>query len=182
MALVHNSFIRALNSIYLQAENIDVNNKQDIEDFLGYISSWSYAIHAHHESEEEVAFPLLDEEIGIENYMEPNKEQHEAFGPGFKEFDAYIQDIKDGKEPYDGAKIKEVLDKFASILVNHLVEEVVFMEGLERYEDKVNWVKYRKAVGDHAVKSANTVRKPRPLNFSYPSAEICFLRNLRYLS
>ncbi|KAH8804650.1 hypothetical protein F5884DRAFT_754250 [Xylogone sp. PMI_703] len=156
MALVHNVLIRALNAIYLQAQNIDADNKQDVEDFTGFISSWSLTLRAHHDAEEEVAYPILNKDIGIENYMEPNIEQHRAFEPGLKAFDDYIQSVKEGKEKYNGARIRELVDDFAPVLVSHLTEEVDFISSLEKFEDKINWKKYEKDTADRAVKAANT--------------------------
>ncbi|RFU27023.1 hypothetical protein B7463_g9300, partial [Scytalidium lignicola] len=156
MALVHNVLIRVLNAFYLQAKNIDANNKKDVEDFVGFMSSWSLTLHAHHDSEEEVAYPLLNKYIGIENYMEPNIDQHRAFGPGLQAFDEYLQSVKEGKEKYDVVKVQKLVDGFAPILVSHLTDEVNFISGLEKYEDKIDWKTYEKVIGDHAVKGGNT--------------------------
>ena len=68
MALIHNVIIRGINSIYLQAPNIKLEN--DIEDFLTYMYSWSLLVHIHHDNEEATMFPLLEKYIGVDNYSQ----------------------------------------------------------------------------------------------------------------
>jgi hypothetical protein len=46
MANVHNTLIRGLNSIILQAPN--VKEPQDVKDFMKYAEIWHTLIHEHH--------------------------------------------------------------------------------------------------------------------------------------
>jgi hypothetical protein len=155
MVCVHNMIIRGLNSIYLQAPNI--KEKKDIEDFLTYMFSWSLLVHMHHENEELVCFPLLEKDIGIEGYMEKNVDQHKLFGPGLKAYDEYIVAAREGKEPFDGAKVLAIIDTFGTVFTQHLTEEIATFEELDKYEDKINWPYWNKRVQEQAVKAGDPV-------------------------
>lgn len=155
MALVHNFIIRPLNCIYLQAPNVKL--EQDIADFVIFMHAWGLVVHEHHETEEELSFPWLEQDIGIENYMEKDVEQHHAFAPGLKQFDEYVAALRAGKEDYDGGKVRALIDNFAPILTEHLSGEIQTFEGLEKFGDRIKWKKWGKKVGDHAVLNANKV-------------------------
>lgn len=167
MAIVHNCLIRGINAIYLQAPNVKL--EKDITDFCTYIYSWSLTVHIHHDNEESVIFPLLEELVGVQGLLDGNVEQHHAFGPGFKAFDDYVSGVREGKEKYDGAKIRALIDAFAPILLQHLAEEVPTMESLSQYDDKIDWKDFNKKIQDHTVGNADKVsirrrsRNPKPL-------------------
>jgi iron-sulfur cluster repair protein YtfE (RIC family) len=69
MAIIHNAFLRSLNSIYLQAPHIKDPN--DIKDFMVYVENWHDGLHQHHETEETIVFPLFAKDTGIKDIMEP---------------------------------------------------------------------------------------------------------------
>ena len=158
MALIHNVIIRGLNCIYIQASNVKL--EKDIEDFLQFMFSWAELIHIHHGNEEALFFPWLEEDIGIKGYMEKNVEQHHAFGPGIKAFDDYVTNVREGKEKYDGARVRAIIDGFGTVLTDHLKDEIASFEELERFRDKIDWKKWNKRVQDHAVGTAEKVRDP----------------------
>ncbi|TVY86718.1 hypothetical protein LAWI1_G005941 [Lachnellula willkommii] len=54
--------------------------------------------------------------------MEKNIEHH-AFAPGLKELEDYTTALKTGKETFDGARIRKIIDGFGPILAQHLREE-----------------------------------------------------------
>ncbi|KAG0649507.1 hypothetical protein D0Z07_4568 [Hyphodiscus hymeniophilus] len=165
MALVHNCIIRALNCIYLQAPN--VKNPVDVADFLKFMRGWSLVLHMHHETEEDVAFPLLEEMIGLPGFMEKNVEQHKAFGPGMEEFDGYVKSCEQGKETFDGVKVRQIIDGFGEILTQHLTDEIDAYLALEEYDSKINWDEYTKKVAKKSVDEGDT-------NLEVP----CFLTNM----
>ncbi|KAF4636387.1 hypothetical protein G7Y89_g1696 [Cudoniella acicularis] len=156
MALVHNFFVRILNCIYLQALNVKLD--KDIADFTIFMYSFCLAIHEHHDNEEKLFFPWLEDYIGTKNYMEKSVEQHHAFAPGMKKFEDYVNALREGKEEFDGAKIRALIDAFAPILTQHLQEEVEAFVELEKMGDKINWKSWNKRVSDHAVKTAEKAR------------------------
>lgn len=164
MALVHNMIIRGLNSIYLQAPNIKLD--QDVEDFLTYMYSWSLLVHMHHDNEEALIFPLLEKYIGIEGYMEKNVDQHKLFGPGMKAYDEYIPAVREGKENFDGIKVRSIIDTFGDVLTQHLNEEIVTFEGLHEFDDKIDWPEYNKQLQEKAIKTGDVV------NTSFSSSRV----------
>ena len=162
MVLVHNMIIRGLNSIYQQAPN--VKEEKDISDFLTYMFGWATLVHMHHDNEEAVAFPLLEKDIGIEGYMEKNVDQHKLFGPGLKAYDAYIPAVREGKEKFDGAKVRTIIDSFGHVLTQHLTEEIGTLLELEKFADKIDWDTWNKKVQEKAVEAGDPVSP-----FSTPS-------------
>lgn len=156
MALVHNFIIRILNCIYLQAPNVKL--EEDIKDFAIFMYAWCILIHEHHSNEENLFFPWLEEYVGVPNYMEKNVEQHHAFAPGMEKFENYVKAVKEGKEGFDAEKVRSLIDNFGPILTQHLKEEIESLEELDKFGDKVDWVKWNKRVSDHAVKTAEKVR------------------------
>lgn len=73
MALVHNVLIRGYNSIYQQAPHIQ---PADYRDFLGYCLAWHDMVQGHHDSEEEVLFPGIEEATGVKGIMDGEKAEH----------------------------------------------------------------------------------------------------------
>lgn len=156
MVLVHNMIIRGINSIYLQAPKIKL--EKDVEGFLTYMYSWSLLVHMHHDNEESLIFPLLEKYIGIDNYMEKNADQHKLFGPGLGTFDAYIPAVREGKEKFNGTKVRSIIDSFGAVLVQHLSEEIGTFEELDKFAEKINWKDYNKKVQEKAVEAGDKVR------------------------
>lgn len=157
MAIAHNIVIRGLNSIYLQAPN--VNLEQDIKDFTEYISIWTTVLRNHHFYEETLYFPWLEEDIGIEGYMGKNVEQHHAFEGGVKSFEEYNEAVREGNEQYSGAKIRSLIDAFGATLAEHLRDEITFFEDLQEIGDKINWPRWTKRVEDHAIEHSDKVTR-----------------------
>ena len=81
MALVHNVMIRCYNSIYLQAPRI---KQRDIPDFLSYCLAWYETVKGHHDSEEAVLFPMIEEATGVKGIMEGDIAEHGQFALRFR--------------------------------------------------------------------------------------------------
>jgi hemerythrin-like domain-containing protein len=163
MALVHNCLIRALNCIYLQAPNVHL--PKDISDFLEFMQSWSLFVHMHHETEESVFFPLIENYIGMPGFMEKNVEQHHGFGPGMGAYDDYLKACQEGKETFDGEKVRKIVDSFGAIFTQHLTEEIDTLLALEEYSDKIDWPEFNKKVQQKAVEQGDPVCCLFPLPF-----------------
>jgi hemerythrin-like domain-containing protein len=129
MSLAHNTFIRNLNSIYLQAPNIIL--PLDIRDFLIFCQTFIETIHHHHKSEEKYFFPAIEEYTGLKGLMEVNVHQHEAFEPGFDKFTEYVGAVT--PEEFDGKKLIKIIDSFGEVLTEHLNDEINTLLGLEEY-------------------------------------------------
>ncbi|KAL2060871.1 hypothetical protein VTL71DRAFT_8923 [Oculimacula yallundae] len=154
MCLVHNVMIRILNCIYLQAPNVRLT--KDITDFTIFMQSFIILLHEHHANEERYFFPWLEEDLGIPGFMEKNVEQHHAFSPSLALFEEYVKLLREGKEIYDAARVRKLLDDFAPILARHLTDEIATFEDLEKYGAKIDWETWQKKVGEIAVKTADT--------------------------
>jgi hemerythrin-like domain-containing protein len=120
MALAHNIFLRYLNSIYLQATGIALS--EDIEAFLRYCRAWCTIIHEHHQGEEKIFFPAIEEYTAKEGIMNTSVEQHKAFDSGIHEFEKYVTETL--PDEYNGSKLRALIDDFAPALVKHLHAEI----------------------------------------------------------
>ncbi|KAK3367904.1 hypothetical protein B0H63DRAFT_489974 [Podospora didyma] len=152
MANVHNIMLRGLNSIYLQAPHI---SQGDIIPFCRYISGFCSFIHIHHNGEEEQFFPEVEKMAGVKGLMDGNVEQHRVFQAGLKGLEEYTAAVLAGKEEYSGEKIKNLVDGFGAVLVQHLTDEIPTLLGLREYEDKMAGLE--KAIQEEAETSMKTL-------------------------
>ena len=130
MSHVHNTLIRGLNSIYLQAAH--VRSPTDISDFLFFCAAWVKTVEHHHDSEESVLFPAIEEFTQQPGIMEGNHHQHKAFTPGLNSFLDYAQST--ALEQYNSDTLKKIINDFTSPLMKHFVDEIDTLLSLERYD------------------------------------------------
>jgi hemerythrin-like domain-containing protein len=129
MANVHNTFIRTLNTIYLQAPYI--TTPRLAADFFQYCRSLGSLLYLHHSQEEAVLFPKLEKLSGQKGLMEVNVHQHDVFQPKLAEFNTYVETTKPGD--YSAEKMKELIDAFAPALMTHLSDEIPTLMALRKY-------------------------------------------------
>jgi hemerythrin-like domain-containing protein len=133
MANVHNTLLRGLNAIYLQAPHVHLT--QDIADFMLFAATWQDTIHHHHELEETFFFPQANElaraTLG-ESVMDANIDQHRAFEDGLTDMAEFIGAVRDGRRKYDGAALQKCIDRFAPVLTAHLHDEIKTIMRLEK--------------------------------------------------
>ncbi len=151
MINAHNFLIRGINSIYLQCINVE-RSPADVPAFVNYAASWSRILHNHHSSEEDWIFPDIEEITGEKGIMDVNVQQHQAFEKGIEGFTMYLNSVKEGKEKYEGAKLRAIIDSFMPRLHEHLVAEITNLRGLEKYEDKTDWTKWTTETFNKVVK------------------------------
>lgn len=120
MVLVHNMFIRALNSMYYHAPY--VTKPDDIRDFLRFCSIFVSGTELHHESEETVVFPYWSEQAGKPDLMKANLKEHEAFHGGLVKLGEYV--AKTTPEQYRHEDLYALLDELTPPLVSHLTHEI----------------------------------------------------------
>jgi len=156
MALVHNVMFRGLNAIYLQAPN--VKKKEDVQDLLNFCDAFSAVLRAHHTTEETVYFPLLEEQASTKGVMEKNHAEHELFLPGLLKFDLYVAGVREGKEEYDGATLRGLIDEFGPSLESHLRAEIELLLELGR-DEKIDWGWTGKAMAAHSKKTADRIKE-----------------------
>lgn len=129
MCLAHNTFIRSLNAMVLQCEQ--VTKPQDKADFIVFCQAAIEVIHTHHEMEEITFFPAVADYTGVPDIMERNVEQHRAFQAGLEGFEEHIYKLTPDK--YDGSELKRMLDSFTPTLVEHLSDEIATLLSLQQY-------------------------------------------------
>jgi hemerythrin-like domain-containing protein len=132
MALVHNTFIRALNSIYLHAPLIATSNKILSRDLLSYCQCWVALVALHHQTEEKFLFSAFEERIpGAKGALAVNVQQHEEFHDGLAAFEKYVDSALAGKESYDSERLLKLIDGFSEPLMKHFNDEISTLMRLE---------------------------------------------------
>ncbi|KAF9045583.1 hypothetical protein BJ165DRAFT_1404743 [Panaeolus papilionaceus] len=137
MSMIHNVFIRSMNSIYVNAPKVA---PKDVPAFAGYCITALDTIESHHHGEETYVFPVLEKKI---EEIKHNVDQHKAFHDGMDTFRQYMLDLKSKKESYDGVKVQELCKAFADPLVQHLHDEIptISPEKLARFDDEPETLK-----------------------------------------
>jgi hemerythrin-like domain-containing protein len=132
MALVHNTFIRALNSIYLHAPLITTSNKSLSRDLLSYCQCWVALVALHHETEEKFLFSAFEERIpGAKGILAVNVHQHEEFHDGLAAFEKYVDSALAGKESYNSERLLKLIDGFSEPLMKHFNDEILTLMRME---------------------------------------------------
>ncbi|KIM41534.1 hypothetical protein M413DRAFT_445517 [Hebeloma cylindrosporum] len=123
MTMIHNVFIRGLNSIYENAPSIPASSS-DVIPFVGYALAWVSNIHDHHHGEEDIVFPFLQENFPDD--MHKNIEEHKTFRGGLDALEEYLKAVQQGTKgvKWDGEKVKALIEAFGDGLVEHLHEEI----------------------------------------------------------
>ena len=97
--------------------------------------------------------------------MHPNVEQHHSFAAGLAELGDYVKLLRKGDENggdghgvvFDGEKVRRIIDGFGEVLIKHLRDEIVSLEGLEEFGAGIDWETLNKRITAYAVANANTV-------------------------
>jgi hypothetical protein len=131
MAVVHNTLLRGLNSIYLQASSAKAQSSR--VPFLQYCRTWYVVVHAHHSHEEEKLFPKIEGICGEEGILSVNIEQHHAFEGGMQTYVAYVDECIQDPSKFEPAKLTGIIDKFGKELSAHLNDEVESLLGLRKF-------------------------------------------------
>lgn len=161
MTTAHNTLIRCLNCILLQARNIGA---EDVKDFLLFCQVTCDAIGLHHKTEETLMFPLF-EQHSKPGIMGQNVVQHEEFHPGFHMFDTYVRQVQNGVASFDGAEIVRLVEAFSEPLCRHLEDEIKTLCLLESYD--VPWALYFEKVTAHAMATADLVGRARTSGLAF---------------
>ena len=132
MAQIHNLVIRALNSIYNQC--LQPTSPSDTATFLHYCRIFCSLLDHHHEIEDTWLFPEFERLLAQPGSMGVNVAGHDAFLPGLQLFEAYV--TKTRPEEYCGMTLRNMLDRFAPLLVEHLHEEIPTMLMMWRVDAK----------------------------------------------
>ncbi|KAL1965836.1 hypothetical protein VTN77DRAFT_5157 [Rasamsonia byssochlamydoides] len=158
MAFAHNSMLRGLNSIYLQAPH--VHDPRDVADFLFFVKSWAAWVSHHHVLEEERMFPDFEKVIGTPGFLEGNINQHHAFQPALKRLLAYGSDTQPAD--YDAVTLRSIVEEMAPGLRQHLSDEIQSLLSMRSYDGKALLKVYKDCEAE-AGKQDKTVVPPMVL-------------------
>ena len=178
MALAHNGILRGLNSIYLQAPHIPGGSKNGeaiVQDFLTYIQCWCESMHHHHDAEEKLFFPSIEQISTVPGIMQQNIEQHRAFTPGFEQFQEYARTCL--PREYDGGKIQSLIEGFAEPLTQHLSDEVDTLRGLDVYDSERIRQAYRRL--EKSLMDTDNVRRTPDVESAYVITDSCVVVSYR---
>ena len=140
MINVHNILLRGINSIYNQCLNVSANgSEKDKLDFSNFAYQWGNMLEEHHRAEEESFFPEMNSIVGIPGLMDANVQQHQLFHHGIESYNKYLSLVKEGQVPFEGQKLKGIIDDFMPVLRTHLNDEITTLVSLEQYENKCDW-------------------------------------------
>ena len=97
--------------------------------------------------------------------MHANVEQHHSFATGLAELGDYVRLLREGDENgedghgvvFDGEKVRQIIDGFGEVLAGHLRDEIVSLEELEQFGERIDWETLNKRITAYAVANANTV-------------------------
>jgi hemerythrin-like domain-containing protein len=158
MAHVHNTLLRGLNSIYLQAPH--VSKPIDVADFMLYTKAWADTVHHHHSLEEKIFFPQMEKlalEAGMDgNPMNANVDQHHLFEPKIQETLVWTEDVRQGNKEYDSKALIALIDSFAPVLTQHLHDEIDTLFKLDLLDGK-KVVQAMKDTANEGLRTADTV-------------------------
>ncbi|RAL12065.1 uncharacterized protein BO97DRAFT_345986 [Aspergillus homomorphus CBS 101889] len=153
MAFAHNSMLRGLNSIYLQAPHI--SDPQDISDFLFFVHAWAGWVSHHHVLEEEKMFPGFESVIGIPSFLESNVEQHHSFQPLLKQLLEYSTETQPAD--YQATVVRQLIEKMAPSFRQHLSDEITSLLSMEPYDGDALLKVYRECEADAGKQDKHVV-------------------------
>ncbi|EKM78145.1 hypothetical protein AGABI1DRAFT_86313 [Agaricus bisporus var. burnettii JB137-S8] len=120
MVRAHQTFKLGYDAILKNLENNQEAIKSDLTNFLGYCQAWVISIDTHHDSEEEIVFPFLNQKMDFE----PEKEAHKVIHKGLSDITAIVTQFKADPSKFDPDHLKENLVKLKDPLFEHLDVEV----------------------------------------------------------
>ncbi|PSR83537.1 hypothetical protein PHLCEN_2v5691 [Hermanssonia centrifuga] len=94
--------------------------QNDIKNFLGYCEAWALSVVDHHDSEELVVFPFLNQKMDFSR----EEEQHKVIHDTLEKLLAIIQSAKEKPAQFKPDEMRELMVNFKEPLVVHLDEEV----------------------------------------------------------
>ena len=159
MVCIHNGFIRGLNSIILQAPHVKTH---DYASFIQYAQVWSETLKIHHDAEEQVLFPAIEEAANQPGLLAENLEGHKLFHDGLQELDKYLQSVAAEPSDFSSARLLSLIDGFAPALHDHLASEIPTILNLRNIKPPVPYIK----IEQNAVHQTSKLKfKPGMRNF-----------------
>lgn len=140
MTMVHNCLLRGINAIYNQAPGVTTRGShKDKLDFVNFAIQWSGMIASHHETEENMLFPEIDDMTKTPGLMDANVNEHKLFHAGLDEFLGYVKSVKECEKDFDGEELRRIVDGFMPMLRDHLENEIDTLVGLSKWDGEIDW-------------------------------------------
>lgn len=141
MAMVHNAFFRAFNSIILQAPYVPSSNQPgynatDVKDLMFFTDQAITTLNHHHLSEEKVLFPALEKAVALPGYLDVACDQHAAFHDELHELWKMAKEMQSTPEKWTWEAMKAHFDALMPALQLHLGEEVDLLLTFDQFEEK----------------------------------------------
>ena len=134
MAQVHNAILRGLNTIYLQAPNLQTTT--DKSNLLFLTRAWAKWVTDHHRLEEEKMFPGFEKALGIP-VMRRDVEQHHAFEGELERLLMYASETEG--EEFEGSRLRGLLEGLVEGGFRvHLEGEIESLLSLQEYTSSEN--------------------------------------------
>lgn len=125
MALIHNIIFQGLNCI--TRASIQRQKARGYIDFMAF-----YVLKSHHNTEETVYFPLLEELSTSKGVVAKDHAEHETFLPGLFSLDEYIGKVKADIKSHDGSELAKIVQGFGPALETPLQNKIVLLESLAK--------------------------------------------------
>jgi hypothetical protein len=124
MPLVHEAFRRGLGEARSQLSFIDDGDKARAAHFADYISELLWLLHAHHEGEDELLYPLLVERVPESRELFARMDsQHSAVESNLRSATEAANAYRDSGSQTDAAALADACEALLALLTQHLNEE-----------------------------------------------------------
>jgi len=118
----------------IMLENLENPPMKDLDNFLGYCFAWASSLDGHHDSEEHVVFPFLNQKLDFSDEIKAHKVIHE----GLDDLLAFIKEARADRNKFDAERMKSMMTSLREPLFDHLDAEVEHLkpEELKVFEEK----------------------------------------------
>jgi len=167
MCLIHNVILRGLNSIYHQCTSPLISSDPRLPtsqyypsllvSFLHYCKAFSVTLHSHHDTEEDVYFPLLEKMSKRKGVEKQNHDEHQTFTALLGQYDEYVNEVLEERILWDGGvTMRALIDKLGPKAEAHLHNEIDLMLSLEG-DEGIDWVLMGKTMAAQSKKVADRI-------------------------
>jgi len=115
--LVHTTFKLGFERILPLLDNPPTN---DLFNFLGYCETWANGLIGHHDGEELIVFPFLQQKIDMSTEIE----EHKLIQTNLNDILALVRAAQADSSKFDAPKLKEIMENIKAPLFQHLDDEI----------------------------------------------------------
>ncbi|KAK9458608.1 uncharacterized protein V1516DRAFT_682152 [Lipomyces oligophaga] len=121
MKVIHITFEKGFENII---SLLDKPPSDDLYNFIGYTRTWAISLLAHHQTEDEVLFPKLQEKLDFSVEVT----QHEVIHDVCTKYIRASTEMQQDTSKFDPAKLKSILLEHKDVIFNHLNQEVADLD------------------------------------------------------